>query len=63
LNTVSGSVAQQAATIGTKHGLRGYDAVHLAVAVSAQAVGAVSLASYDRELLEAARREGLATVT
>lgn len=51
-----------AATIAWEHGLRGYDAVHLAAALFWQDVlgDTVTLASYDRQLWDAAKVTGLA---
>lgn len=60
--TVDDPLAREGADLGRKHGLKGYDAVHLAAAVRARQAGPVTLASWDRELLRAARVEGLATV-
>lgn len=54
-------LAAQAASFAWTYGLRGYDAVHLASAVfwQTQSPFAILLATYDRELWEAARRVGL----
>lgn len=51
----------RAAALAWDHGLRGYDAAHLAAALFWQnMVGeAVTLASYDRQLWDAARTTGL----
>lgn len=50
-----------AATLAWEHGLRGYDAVHLAAAIFWQDMlgDSVTLASYDRQLWEAAKTTGL----
>lgn len=54
-------LAARAATLAWEHGLRGYDAVHLAAAlVWRETLGeAVSVATYDRELWRGARASGL----
>lgn len=54
-------LAVRAGELAWEHGLRGYDAVHLAIAVYWQdRVGdAVTLATYDRALWKAARGAGL----
>ncbi len=51
----------QAASLAWSHGLRGYDAVHLAAALFWQerAMRPVVLATYDRELWEAAQYSGI----
>jgi len=51
----------RAAQVAWERGLRGYDAVHLASALFWQEIlgETVVLATYDRELWEAARRAGL----
>lgn len=59
--SIDESVAQAAAQLGERLGLRGYDAIHLAVAVGAGRSMPVTMASWDKELLAAARVEGLAT--
>ncbi|HET6513746.1 MAG TPA: type II toxin-antitoxin system VapC family toxin [Thermodesulfovibrionales bacterium] len=50
-----------AATLAWEHGLRGYDAVHLAAAIFWQDMlgDPVTLSSYDRQLWEAAKTTGL----
>ena len=55
-------LATRGAELGEHHGLRGYDAIHLSVALSAALHEAVTLASFDDELVRAARTEGLPTV-
>lgn len=59
---VSEAVVARAASVAWQHGLRGYDAVHLAAALRWQeALGeAVTVATYDRELWRGARASGLA---
>ena len=54
-------LASRAASLAWDHGLRGYDAVHLASALFWQDMlgEAVTVASYDRQLLEAAKASGL----
>jgi predicted nucleic acid-binding protein len=54
-------LAARAATLAWEHGLRGYDAVHLAAAlVWREALGeAVAVATYDRELWRGAQASGL----
>jgi predicted nucleic acid-binding protein len=51
----------RAATLAWEHGLRGYDAVHLASALFWQDMlgEPITLASYDRQLWEAAKMTGL----
>ncbi len=62
---VSTKVADRAMDIAERHSLRGYDAVHLAAAIEAQAVGAggglpaLTLVSSDVDQLRAAMAEGL----
>ena len=55
-------LAARAATLAWEHGLRGYDAVHLAMAlVWRETLGeAVTVATYDRELWRGAQASGLA---
>ena len=50
-------LVSRAATLAWEHGLRGYDAVHLAAALFWQDVlgDPVTLASYDRQLWDAAK--------
>ncbi len=52
---VDGDLVQAAAELAERHGLRGYDAVHLAAALL---VGADVFTSADRLLCNAARAEG-----
>lgn len=54
-------LAARAAMLAWEHGLRGYDAVHLATAlVWRETLGeAVTVATYDRELWRGARQAGL----
>ena len=54
-------LAARAATLAWEHGLRGYDAVHLATAlVWRETLGeAVTVATYDRELWRGAQASGL----
>lgn len=54
-------LAARAAALAWEHGLRGYDAVHLATAVAwREMLGeAVTVATYDRELWRAAQASGL----
>lgn len=56
------SVIARATVLAWNHALRGYDAVHLASALSWQEVlgEAIAVATYDRQLWNAARRSGLA---
>lgn len=58
---VTEAVVAQADTLAWEHGLRGYDAVHLASALLWQnGLGeAVTLATFDRQLWEAAQLIGL----
>jgi len=55
-------LAARAAALAWEHGLRGYDAVHLATALAwGEALGeAVTVATYDRELWRASQVSGLA---
>ena len=54
-------LAARAGTLAWEHGLRGYDAVHLATALGwRETLGeAVTVATYDRELWRGARAAGL----
>ena len=56
-------LAARAATLAWEHGLRGYDAVHLAAAlVWRETLGeSVTVASYDRELWRGAQASGLSS--
>lgn len=58
---VTSDLAQRAGDLAEEHGLRAYDAVHLA---SAEAIGDAStvLVAADGELLTAARQHGLDTL-
>lgn len=58
---VSEHLVARADTLAWEHGLRGYDAVHLAAAlVWQEALGEpVTLATFDEQLWRAAEREGL----
>lgn len=58
---VTSSVIDRAAQLAVEHGLRGYDAVHLAAAMLIRARDVV-FASGDRRLLSAAANEGFTTV-
>ena len=55
------ALISRAATLAWEHGLRGYDSVHLAAAIFWQDMlgDPVTLASYDRQLWEAAKTTGL----
>ena len=57
----SGQITKRAATLAWEHGLRGYDAMHLASALTWQdAIDTpVTLATYDRELWSAAQKAGM----
>ena len=55
---VTESLVRRAGRLASEHGLRGYDAVHLAAALAIADDDTV-LASDDRELLAAATRDGL----
>jgi hypothetical protein len=54
----------QAADLAWQHGLRGYDAVHLAAALTwcRSMESPALLATFDRQLWLAARRSGLAVL-
>lgn len=52
-------VAEQAATLATRHGLRAYEAVQLASALEARGAQPLAFACFDDELARAARAEGL----
>jgi predicted nucleic acid-binding protein len=58
---VSGQLAKRAAALAWEHGLRGYDAIHLATALSwEEAMDVpVKLATYDHELWLAAQGTGM----
>jgi predicted nucleic acid-binding protein len=58
---VSGQITKRAAALAWEHGLRGYDAMHFASALTWQeAIGTpVTLATYDRELSLAAKKAGM----
>lgn len=60
---VTDNLVRRAAELSEKHGLRGYDAIHLSSALELKAAlgGAAALvfSSADERLCEAARREGL----
>ena len=58
-----------AGSLAIRHGLRGMDAVHLGAAIGVReraltrsASASVAVAAFDRRLLEAAEREGFATL-
>ena len=55
------ALISRAATLAWEHGLRGYGSVHLAAAIFWQDIlgDTIMLASYDRQLWEAARVTGL----
>ena len=57
----SGQITKRAATLAWEHGLRGYDAIHLASALTWQdAIDTpITLATYDRELWSAAQKAGM----
>jgi predicted nucleic acid-binding protein len=57
---VAESVARAAGDLAEHHALRAYDAVHLASALEAGRGGSLLFVSFDRTLLGAARRSGLA---
>jgi predicted nucleic acid-binding protein len=56
---VTSALAQSAGDLAEVHGLRGYDAVHLAAAVL---IAADVVVSADADLLAAATARGLATI-
>ena len=58
---VSEPLVARAASLAWEHGLRGYDAVHLAAALVWREMlgGPVSVATYDRELWRSAQASGL----
>lgn len=58
-----------AGSLAIRHGLRGMDAIHLGAAIGVReralarsASASITVASFDRRLLEAAEREGFATL-
>lgn len=61
---VTDSVLEEAARACARHGLRAYDALQLAAALAARAAAPEieRFACFDRELADAARREGFALV-
>lgn len=54
-------IVEDAAELAARHGLRGYDAMHLATATRVRARD-VLFASGDRQLLQAGHEEGLTTL-
>jgi predicted nucleic acid-binding protein len=58
---VTGPITKRAAALAWQHGLRGYDAVHFASALTWQeAINApVTLATYDQDLWSAAKKAGM----
>ena len=58
---VSAGIVERAASLSWRHGLRAYDSVHLASALAWKDVTGdeVNFACYDKNLLNAARQEGL----
>jgi predicted nucleic acid-binding protein len=58
---VTEAVVQRAETLAWQHGLRGYDAVHLACSLTWQesAGREIVVATFDQQLWEAAKRTGL----
>ncbi|MFI5266354.1 MAG: type II toxin-antitoxin system VapC family toxin [Chloroflexota bacterium] len=56
---VDEALIRTAADLALRHGLRGYDAVQLASAISTAARGPMTLATWDRHLSRAAKAEGL----
>jgi predicted nucleic acid-binding protein len=58
---ISVQITKRAATLAWEHGLRGYDAIHLASALSWQEAidTPVTLATYDRELWAEALKAGM----
>lgn len=61
---LSTTTAEEAGDLAWKHGLRGYDAVHLACCLRAASLldERMVMVTYDRELWMAARSEGLETI-
>jgi predicted nucleic acid-binding protein len=59
--TVSPPLIERAARLALDHGLRGYDAAHLAASVSWQESleTPITMATYDRELWETSKKIGL----
>jgi len=57
------SLIQEAAGLAQKHPIRAYDAMHLAAALRRRSLpeGGSSIPAFDKELLAAARSEGLVT--
>lgn len=58
---IDGTLAQSAGELAELHGLRGYDAVHLASAISVQDAGLVTV-TWDRDLADAVVACGYAVV-
>ena len=58
---VDGALARHAGQLAEQHRLRGYDAVHLATALAADAADLV-LVTWDRDLAHAAVRSGIGVV-
>jgi predicted nucleic acid-binding protein len=61
---ISEALVARADAVACEHALRGYDAVHLAAALTWQELLGlpVTLATYDQELAEAARASGMAVL-
>ncbi|MDE3103228.1 MAG: type II toxin-antitoxin system VapC family toxin [Chloroflexota bacterium] len=59
---VDEALAHSAADLALRHRLRGMDALHLAAALEAKTAGELWLASWDRELRDAARHEGIGLI-
>jgi predicted nucleic acid-binding protein len=58
---IDGALARSAGDLAELHGLRGYDAVHLASAISVEDAGLVVI-TWDRDLADAAVACGYAVV-
>jgi uncharacterized protein len=58
---VTSTLVERAGQLAWKHGLRGYDATHLAAALLWQEIleSPITLATYDRELWAAAKKAGI----
>lgn len=63
IHAVNEVVIERAAQVATKHALRAYDAIHLAVALAFAEGEQIQFACWDRELSTAASKQGFALLT
>lgn len=57
------SILESAGILTRAHGLRGFDAVHLAAALNIGAPSTIIFAVYDKDLAQAAKKEGFQLIT